>query len=357
MKRLAIFLTAALVSTAALAAKYEASETKTYNFQLGDNSALDIDNKYGSIIVSEWDKSELQMVVERKTTSGESQETADMLLSCVKVDVKQTGKKVKGVTTIKDCYNNNAKLLRKNRYSGYWGNSHETTYTVFVPKGTAYELVQSYGSIDMKGSITGTLAAEVRYGNLNAETLEKAANVNVHYGNVDIERASNLELELRYSKAKLPLVGSLRIYSSYSKINLGNVNTLQGESKYDDYKIACAADVNMEYAYTNVRMYRLTNAMNINTRYGDVSVDNVDYNFSNLRIISNYTDIKIDMSAAPNVTYLIDTEYCGVEISASWDKAVSKKVKDSKKRHYQGSLGNGTSKVEIYSRYGSVKIK
>ncbi|MDR1225627.1 MAG: DUF4097 family beta strand repeat-containing protein [Prevotellaceae bacterium] len=344
MKRLTVFLTAVLVSLSAFAANYEASETQNYNFQLGANPALGIDNIYGNIIVSEWAKSEMQIVVERKTVSRNSQAEANEMMSCIKVDVKSEGAKVTGVTTV-DC--------KKATGSG---SSYVITYTVFAPRRTAYELAQKYGNIDMKGSIAGTLKAEVKYGNLTAEDLETNAKAEVKYGSIEIARVPTLDLDLKYGIAMLPFVESLKVHSGYSKVDLGSVNTLKGEGKYDGYKIARVGEMSMELAYTNVRMSRLERLLSFDVRYGNVSIDSVADSFSSIKINGSYTGIKIRVSPAQNFAYHIQADYANIDIPSPWNAAAST-VKEGKTKQVQGVLGNGVGKLEITSRYGNVKVK
>ncbi len=323
---------------------YEVYDIKTYNFSLGKNPGLDIKNKFGNIIVLEWDKPELQMVVERKVTSRESQEYAKKRLSCIKIEVKEEGSTVKAETKM-DCEGSSR------------NSSLDIIYTVYTPKGTAYELEQMFGNIILKNSISGNVKAKVKHGNFTAEVLEKPANVEAQFGNANITKVPSLNLTSNHGNVRVSSAEQLSIHTTFSNANIGSVSTLTGKVKHGNYKLDRVTDMSMEFEFTNVNINNLERALNLTAKHGKLNVENVNANFSNIKVNGEFGNVQLGMSAAPNVAFDIQATFGGIDIPASWNEKVSKQIKDNNKRQVQGAVGSGASKLEVHAKHGSVKVK
>ncbi|MDR2937598.1 MAG: hypothetical protein LBU92_01500 [Prevotellaceae bacterium] len=345
--------------------KYEASETKTYNFTLEKNAALEIDNKFGSITVTEWDKPELQMVVERKVISRESQEYAKKRLACIKIEVEKKGQKVEVETEI-DCEGSSRNTELK------------ITYTVFAPKGTAYELEQKFGNIALKTNILGKLKAEVKHGSFTAaESLGKFADVEVEFGNANISQAQNLNLTSKHGKATVNFAKRLNLRTAFSKANIGSIDSLVGEAKHGSFSVERVADMSMKFEFSGVKISRIERSLNLAAKHGSVNVENVNDNFSNIKVSAEFGSITLGMSAVQNLSYSAYSQFGDINIPASWKPNASKsevggggttmiyagnfpmfiEKKDVNKKEIQGTLGNGASKLEARAKHGSVTIK
>ncbi len=130
--------------------------TKEYNkeYNVNKNSALELDNRYGDIIVesSQTDKVIIHVKV---TVRYPNQERAEQLLSYIDVQFSEEGGNIKAKTKIDDNF----------KFKGWSSESRKFTidYLVKMPPSLALTLSNRYGDTDLD-DLTGYVNLNIKYG-------------------------------------------------------------------------------------------------------------------------------------------------------------------------------------------------
>ncbi len=255
MKKLAfkpgtLLAAAMFLITSALTAQ---EVTKEYNkeYNVNKNSALELSNKYGDIIVesSQTDKVIIHVKV---TVKYPNQEKAEKLLSYIDVQFSEEGDNFKARTVIDDKFS----------FTGWGGDSRKFTidYLVKMPPSLALTLSNRYGDTDLD-DLTGFVNLDIKYGNLTAGKLSRGnekpmSQLNLAYGKATIEEAGWLDATIRYSgNVTISKCQALLLDSKYSTLNFGNISSIVGESRYDGrFRVENINNLIIDEGYSNVNV-------------------------------------------------------------------------------------------------------
>ena len=70
-----------------------------YSYRVNNNYVLDLDNNYGKIVISHWDKDEVEIQI-NIITKAQSEKTAQGLLDCIDAKVAENKSSIIGKTEI-----------------------------------------------------------------------------------------------------------------------------------------------------------------------------------------------------------------------------------------------------------------
>lgn len=302
------------------------SYTKSYNVDANDK--LQIENRYGKVVVNTWPKNEVKVDVEIKAYANEDDD-AQKLLDMVKINDSKDGNGVNFKTQIGD-------ETTKNTWWGTMTTNGKTTvrktvvnYTVYMPAKSALTIANSYGAIVLP-ELYGKLDIKNTYGSLTTKALTNPANViNVRYGDANIESLTGADIKLAYGSLALQSADKLNADFSYSPAKIGTIST----------------------------------SGTINVRSGDgVQITNLGKNLKTLQVNSQYAPVKLGSLTNDNADFDVTVRYGAF----TYDNGVNVTTKtpgDEDRRWtstqtYKGHIGKGNSDkvIIIKSNYSSVKF-
>lgn len=274
----------------------ERNISKTYP---ASGNTLNIDNQFGEVRITTWDKNEIKVDIHIETSSTQK-ELADKTFERIDVTDKQEGKDI----NFKTIMNKGGK--DENTSCKNCSNTMSIDYDIHIPSNNALNIENSFGSIVIP-DYTGPVSLSNKYGSLKAGKLSKPEKVWVEFGSADLKSIGNIDLTFKYSSVTIgSLTGKSKLkfeFCGYSKVNLDNGLTgLTVDDSYSSVHLVPAANLSATY--------------NISTSYGSV-IDK--------------TNIGITRTDAPD------------------------KYGDFNK-HYEGKSGTGTIKIDIKSSFGNVMI-
>jgi hypothetical protein len=275
----------------------ERNISKTYP---ASGNTLNIDNQFGEVKITTWDKNEIKVDIHIETSSTQK-ELADKTFERIDVTDKQDGKDI----NFKTIMNKNGK--DENTGCHNCSNTMSIDYDIHMPANNALNIENSFGSIVIP-DYTGPVSLTNKYGSLKAGKLSKPEKVWVEFGSADLKSIGNIDLTFKYSSVTIgSLTGKSKLkfeFCGYSKINLDNGLTgLTVDDSYSSVHLVPAANLSATY--------------NISTSYGSV-IDK--------------TNVGITRTDSPD------------KYGADFNK------------HYEGKSGTGTIKIDIKSSFGNVMI-
>lgn len=274
----------------------ERNISKTYS---ASGNTLQIDNQFGSVTVTTWNKNEIKVDIHIEASSNK-EEVAEKTFSNIDVEDSKDGNTIKFKTR-----------FDKNKGSNYSCNNcnstMEITYTIQVPASTPLKIENQFGSTSIP-DYTGPVSLVSKFGSLTTGTLAKTDKLWVEFGKATIKSVSNATATFKFSTVTIEnLSGNNNIkleFCNGSRINLDNDLT--------------GLDLNESYSTVNLRP-----ASNLSASY------HIRTSFGNVKDRSNANIKRVDQPDR----YGPDSN-----------------------REYEGKSGSGSAKIEIKSSFGNLII-
>lgn len=338
-----------LLSVTPLMSAFSSTEVKrtiTKSFQVSPESEMIIENSYGSIIIAEWDKQEIYFSIEI-TGKGKDQSTAEEMAERVSVDFEQKGNKVSAKTVFASM---NSKC-----------NNCGTTvdYVVNVPSRIYMNLTNKYGSIKFDRALLN-FKADVKYGNLSATSLQgQNNNINIKYGNLNVEHITQLKLDLGYGKANIVKADNLELQSAYSTFAITETGNFKLTSKYDKFTIDRLGSLSASSAYSDFNIGTLMEKFDVaEIKYGKLKINQVATDFQLIRMNASYVNIYINLTKQHSFKADLSVKYGKIQTKDLTFSNVSFNDSDSSNsKSLNGIAGadtNTSATVRISNRYGDI---
>lgn len=210
--------------------------------------------------------------------------------------------------------------------------------------------------------ITGQFAGVVKYGSLTANALTYSGNqstntIDLAYcGRSAINSFSAMSLKIGYSKVRLG-TGDVVVFSSkYSDLKVKDIALIKGSITYGDIDINSALNVEIEGKYSDISAGVVHGSLIVNTKYGDLEVDQLSSSFSNVDVEAGYSDV--DIVVNPKAAYSLyakasygDLDHPSMQVKSRDDEGSSVFV--------DGYVGreSSDSKIKVITSYGDIDIK
>jgi hypothetical protein len=348
-----LLLTALLFVTFTLRAE-EVTKEFHKEYKAGTNTTLDINNKYGDVVIQSWDKD--QVVIDVKITVDlPNKEKAEKLISYIDVQFTDAESLITAKTVIDDKFS----------FTGWGGDSKKFSidYNIKMPVVTALNLANKYGNSEID-ELHGLVDLNIKYGNLTAGKLTRGNikplnSLNLAYGKGTIDEAGWLDMTIRYAGSfEIQKSQALLIDSKYSKLDLGETSSLVGESKYDNIRITKINNLVLDNGYCDVNVGELTKKLTYTGSYGSFEIENIPAGFEDLETDTRYMGVTLGIDEAANYKLEAKLSYGGLKYNEEKFKN-QKRIVQNSSTEIAGTIGDEaspTANVNVTSSYGSVRL-
>lgn len=349
-KTLIAFLMLPLFISATTEITVKQTKKKTINkeFSVKSNATLKVNNSYGNIDVITWDENRIVFEI-TITASGSNNEKLQKKLDDINVKFSASPDLVSAETM----------FGKKSSNSWWnWGSNNAKVKVNYV----------------IKMPITGKVDLNNDYGNINLDKLEGKAEINCDYGKITTKElmADGNSFNFDYTKGcYFEYIKSGKINADYSDFTISKANNIDINADYTNSKIEVAEDVNYNCDYGSIKIDKANNItgngdylttiigdvyknVTIKADYGSIKINRMTENAGNVTLKTDYTGIKIGYAPNYNFNFTIDLDYASLRDSDNL--TITKEVKDSGDKFYQGYHGSASSNnnITINSDYGSV---
>lgn len=341
-----------LVIFAASAGTQEYTKNLHQDYDADQNTLLIIQNKFGNVNINDWDKNQVSIDVTIKI-DHKNEEKAKELLNYINVEFSKEGNTLKAITTIDEKFNNGFSWSdNKKEFS--------IDYEVKIPKKLQLNLENKYGNAFIN-EITGHSVITIKYGNLKANKIIRdntrpLSEIYLAYSNGTIKECEWLKLTLKYSKLEIEKSKALIAVTKYSKLYVDNASSIVSESKYDTYKIGKVANFVTTAAYTDFKFVEIYKKLEVENRYGGITVEHMPGDFEKIDIDNEYGNVKIGLEAGTSYQLNGIAKYGDIEYP---EGGRISRIKETTETTVNGIVGNNdktASVVEITTKYGSVNL-
>lgn len=275
--------------------------SKSYTVTAEDK--LEIDNSFGNVAVSTWDKNEISVDIEIVANASTEQKAQD-IMDEINVKEVQSGHIISYKTKVGEINNGNNKHRSGDNERAFY-----IDYVIHMPAANRLQLSNSFGKTTLP-DFAGEVNLNSKFGSLTTGKLGNVDAINVEFGKVYLAGVNNGRITLKFNKeSKIGMVsGTVKITSEFSQNVQFNVS--------DNI-----SDLMLSESYSGIRMIiskTLSADFNIHTSFGNF------HNDSEFRI----REEKEDQS----------------DYGPHFDK------------DFTGQAGDGKAKIKIKSSFGSVRL-
>ncbi|MBT3386279.1 MAG: hypothetical protein HN778_06260 [Prolixibacteraceae bacterium] len=337
------------------------TETKeiSKHFKVTPETRIEISNKYGKVELNTWEKDsvifEIKIRVEEKKLSKLEKSieeidfdfTSSQHFLIVRTEVGQNRSGLeKEILKFKET------LLQTD------GNI-EIDYEVWLPKSNELKVENKFGDIFI-GDYLGDVEINLSNGNLKSHNFGGKVDLNLNFADATINKIENGWLDCNYSELYIRKALSLKIQSKSSTFEIIEINELDANSRRDKFRISVAGLVEAKGSFSNFRFNELTDRLTLRADYGDLDIEKISPDFSNIFIESKSTDLNIYFDPGSEFGFEIthtkaDIDLCReIEIDEE-SKLDEKEGKVKLKGKFGGKTENDT-KLFINATSGEINI-
>jgi len=264
--------------------------TSHRSYAAGSETTLEIQNKYGKIQVVPWEKDSISIDVDI-LLSESSASKLKKLRDDIGIKYSGTNFYIIVKTVIGNENSRIAKELKSigNTITGT-NNQVEINYMVKVPGYLDIVLQNKFGDIYLD-DLTGSVDIELSNGVLKANDLDGNTSIKLSFANGMINKLATSTMNLAYSDLELGEAMQLDLQSKSSKINADRINVLKIDSRRDKLFFKKVEYFYGTGSFTQVWIYDLIRESDAYMKYGDLTIEHVNADYSKIKVESEFTDI------------------------------------------------------------------
>lgn len=250
--------------------------TKTIErtFNMSSTGELHIDNKYGNITLTGWDKKNVSVTIDIKVTH-KKKDNAKALLDRIEANIKSTNNYVSITSEISD---KNVGFLSRyinkvNPFEFDKGNL-DIHYIVYLPTHTDIDVTNKFGDVVID-NWTGKLKANIEHGDLWTNTEITNANIDMKFGKLKSKAITYGSIHLKNGTIDLEASKNLILTTSGANIEIDTVEHLDINSSKDDIFIQQVEDIKGQLEFSNARINMVQDKILISMNVSELKVLNI----------------------------------------------------------------------------------
>jgi len=271
---------------------YEKEKTVNRSFKLTPETEIEVSNKYGDIQIIPWEKDSVRFEIKLKVISNKESKL-DKSFDYIDFDFKSSNYYVIAQTVFvgKGTFWNEISDVASNLFSA--GTRTSIDYKIYLPIKSSLKVDNKYGNIyttDLSGKLNFTLSN----GDLKAHKFSGLSNLNIEYGNIDIDVFEHGSLTLNYGELHSEDIGNISITSRSAELHIDKVNFLNLVSKRDKLYLKNVDTLTGEFYFSTLVLEELSSKIDLSTRYGKIEIEKIGAAVSPFILNNDNTDVKLN---------------------------------------------------------------
>jgi len=335
--------------------------TEEVSQPVGDNTALEVVNKFGSVAVFAHSLPTIKVKLQERVRAedeGRGREISNQLN--VVIDRKDRGFS-----------------LSTNRESlpDEWRRGLETHLSVWVPKSMAVTLSNEHGQVSLEGisgnhfiknahgsvtirNVDGSLRVENRHGPVNVSAITGDCRIKNRYGSVEVEAVGGkTEIENAHGPVDLrKLKGGANLSNSYGHIVCTDLEGgLAINAKHSEVRGQnIGGNVQVATAYQSIELENVLGSIDVKGQHGDITIRNSQLQIKPIVINAEYSGVEIILPKESRFELDASSKY-GKFVSGFEAVTLSESTA-GKSLRVRGSNGTGGPSITIQTSYRTISL-
>jgi len=329
--------------------------SQSKKFEAKHSQTLQITNKYGNIAVNQWNKDSILINVEIKIEAAKK-EKFEWLKKHVEITFSQNGYFIIAETHLETSNSIFSEIFSLTEEIYGQKSEIKIDYNISAPSYIHLKINNKYGDVFI-GNLQGNLFLQLSNGNLKAENLEAESNLEINFGNrCAIRYAKNATINISYSELTILKAEKLTITSKSTKISVNEANIFTIHSKRDNISILNVKNLYGDAYFSGFSVKNIEKEIELNLKYGEMTVENISQHFSSLRWTSKFTDINIYTKKNLSYKLNVTSKNASVEYPKEFIKSQEIDNHDDTKSIIGSTSGEPSSEIKIQAEGGKINI-
>lgn len=238
------------------------------NYTITADDKLEIDNQFGNVVVSTWDKNEITVDIEISARAA-TEEKAQEIMN--KIDVKdgREGHTIWFKTKVGEIRNGKNKE-RDEEWNHKGERGFYIDYVIHMPAANRLDISNSFGKTEVP-AFKGLVTLTSKFGSLEAGKLENVDQIDVEFGKAEITSVSNGKIIFKFNERSHigKVDGTVKINSEFSQnvqfVVADNINELSVVESYSGVRLVVNKDLSAQFdVHTSFGKFHNESDFNIN---------------------------------------------------------------------------------------------
>ena len=269
-------------------AQVTSSKKFTRTFALTDAGQVTINNKYGDVSVSGWEKDSVRVQIEIVT-----QGTSDELVKRINPTFDYSEEYLEVTSEIspkKESYL--GRLVRSWNPVEFDKSSVDIHYQVMIPAKAQLRVDNKYGDINIE-ECKGRLRLSAEHGDIRSSGYITYADVDLTFGLFRVHAIGRGDITIRNGTIDITKAEHIELTSAGSEIEIDSVNTLTLDVSKGRTFINSVGILNAEARFTEMTVDLIKDFADINAYQSDIKLVNLGSGLQNLKLNQTSSDIEI----------------------------------------------------------------
>jgi len=260
-------------------------------FAVSKEATLEVENKYGTILVVPWQKDSVQISADI-FLEAKNRSKLRKLKNDVDVSVSGTKNYVVARTRIGEGSSRISAELRalSNTLSGK--SAVEINYTLYVPQDINLFLTNKFGDIYID-DISGKTDISLSNGVLKANSFTGNTTLELTFAEARINEITTATANLSFAEITVGSAGQFDVTSKSSEIDVEQVDVFKFNSRRDEISLGYAEYLYGFSDFTDIEVINFIREADCDMKYGKIYLDHVDPGFSMINLKSEYTGVSL----------------------------------------------------------------
>ncbi|MFC2102367.1 hypothetical protein ACFLS7_05185 [Bacteroidota bacterium] len=311
-------------------------------FQVRSDAKLKLNNRFGDITCTLWDKDVIDIVV-TISVDTKSETSAEKIFS--KIDISFNGSESEVEVATKLAKNLNSK--------GHFS----IDYKVMMPKSVSLDLINKFGDV-MISELNAKSAIRVEYGKAALGKLNHGDNLlTIAFGSASVESMKGAVVMIQFSKMRIDYAGSLKINSKYTDVNAGEVVVMEGKFEGGTIDISQASVLTLETKFSSFTVGSVKQKINLDAEFGSFNVKTVNAGFKSLAVDNKHGSVEVGIPETIGYTLDAESHFGSIKFLKTNNSFSTLNV-TGQDEVYKGTVGDApTANVKIRNEFGSINLK
>ena len=335
--------------------KYSKTIEKT--LPMTTNGEFQINNKYGDIEITGWDKNSIEIIANIQVFDKKEEQALD-LLNRIQSEIKIIGDIILVNSEIMD-KNPNAMNSFFNRINPIVldKSNVQINYIIHLPKNVKTNTNNRFGDV-LINNCFANLTATVEHGNMTINNDINEAKIEIKYGNLKVKSVDKGNFDVKNADVYIPSSKNLTLISSGSTMQIDQVSQLNLTSNRDKINIKNIENASGDFKFSTINITNLSQQINATLKVTHFNVSKITNSNAVVVLNQESSDINIDVSGL-NFDFKAYLREGTLRIPKTFKNIDNKVIdKNQKIRDIKAVYGNQTSGKFNFKGYkGSISLK
>lgn len=262
---------------------------------IDEKVVIDINNKYGDVIIQSWDKDSLLMVITKRVTAKDVSQ-AEKLLQLVTIDFWQTDRFVQIQTEFYEAKGWLGSLWKSTVESSrqlLGQQAMEINYEIYMPRDNVLKLRNRFGNVIVP-TLSKPVDVDVEHGSLKMGEIPVNSQVHGAYGDVRIKSIADAQVHFTFADVTIDKAGRLTWQGKTNDVRIGDVEELHlVESLKDEFQIESIGQLRGNSTFSNLYITLCKGTIALNSKFGSLTVRQLSPYVSNVRLQGENVDYEL----------------------------------------------------------------